>query len=473
MNNHPSSRITMLLLIVCGLLNHSVTAAAEKPNIIYILADDLGYGDLGCYGQKQIKTPNIDQLAADGIRFTQHYSGSTVCAPSRCCLLTGMHTGHARIRGNQPSLLTPGDVTVAALLKSAGYGTACIGKWGVGDPPPPGDPNKNGFDYFYGYLDMFHAHNYYPDYLWKNSSKVPVKGNVVEAIKRGGVAIKRSQYSHDLFESEALSYIESRAENKNPFFLYLPFTIPHANNEAGNEGMEVPNDSPYTLEQWPQAHKNHAAMISRLDITVGKIVALLKSLKIDEQTLVIFTSDNGPHREGGADPKFFQSSGELRGFKRDLHEGGIRVPLIARWGSQIKAGSTSDHVSAFWDFLPTACELAGVKIPETSDGISYVPALVGETAKQRKHDALYWEFHERGSVQAVRMGNWKLIRHFQGAAELYDLFADKSEQEDIASRHPDIVKKLEAVMDASRTNAEMFPLKSQPAPKKKSPSAKK
>ncbi|MCH7686598.1 MAG: arylsulfatase [Planctomycetes bacterium] len=465
--------MTIAVVVVCVWTSMccSETRADRKPNIIYILADDLGYGDLGCYGQTKIKTPSIDQLAAQGMRFTQHYAGSTVCAPSRCSLLTGLHTGHTRIRGNTPVLLTPADVTVAEVLKAAGYDTACIGKWGVGHPPPPGDPANNGFDYFFGYLDMYHAHNYFPDFLWKNGSKVPLQGNVVKVIGKGGVALKRSQYSHDLFTNEAVSFIEAHANSNKPFFLYLPFTIPHANNEAGNEGMEVPNDAPYTLEKWPQAQKNHAAMISRLDSSVGKIVSILDNLKIAEQTLVIFTSDNGPHKEGGADPEFFKSSGTLRGIKRDLYEGGIRVPFIARWTGKIKPGSYSDHVSAFWDFLPTACELANAKLPANIDGLSYLPTLLGQSQKQKKHEFLYWEFHEQGSIQAVRMGDWKLVRFFQGQTELFDLKTDPSEKQNVAANHPDVVKMIEAHLKTARTASKDFPLaprkpKKQPSPTK-------
>ncbi|HEX30232.1 TPA: N-acetylgalactosamine-6-sulfatase, partial [Candidatus Poribacteria bacterium] len=290
----------------------------RKPNIIFILADDLGYGDLGCYGQRLIETPNIDALAAEGIRFTQCYAGSTVCAPSRCALMTGFHTGHARVRGNKLIPLRPRDVTVAEILKGAGYTTAIIGKWGLGEPGTTGVPNLKGFDEWFGYLNQRRAHNYYPEYLWRNTEKYWIKGNM------NG---KKGVYSHDLFTEEALKFI--RRNRGNPFFLYLAYTIPHANNELGRKtgnGMEVPSDEPYSDRSWPQVEKNFAAMVTRMDRDVGRIVSLLKELGIDGETVIFFSSDNGPHREGGHDPKFFKSSGPLRGIKRDLYEGGIRVP---------------------------------------------------------------------------------------------------------------------------------------------------
>ena len=293
-------RLSAWLLGIASLLMclPSLAAAEPKaPNIIFILADDLGYGDLGCYGQKQVRTPNIDKMATEGVRFTQCYAGCTVCAPSRCCLMTGKHTGHAEVRGNALVPLRPEDTTVAEVLQGAGYTTGLVGKWGLGEPGTTGVPNRKGFDYFFGYLNQAHAHNYYPDYLWRNQDKVPLEGNVVEK----GVATKRAQYSHDLFTKEALAFVE---KNKTkPFFLYLAYTIPHANNEAGKQGMEVPDDAPYSDKDWPQQQKNHAAMITRLDRDVGTLLKRLKELELDENTIVFFTSDNGPHREGGADPR--------------------------------------------------------------------------------------------------------------------------------------------------------------------------
>ena len=323
--------------------------ASGRSNIIFILADDLGYGDLECYGQKRIRTPQIDRLAAEGMRFTQCYAGSTVCAPSRCTLMTGLHTGHARIRGNAQVPLEPDDVTVAEILKPAGYRTAIIGKWGLGNEGTTGVPNRHGFDEWFGYLDQVHAHNYYPEFLWRNERKWLLRGNA------NG---QKGEYSHDWFTRGALNFI--RINQKHPFFLYLAYTIPHANNELKDKGMEVPGDAPYSKEDWPQQEKNKAAMITRLDADIGKILDKLKELKIDQDTILFFSSDNGPHKEGGVDPQFFASSGPLRGIKRDLYDGGIRVPMIVRWPGHVKAESVSDFVWAFWDFPPTAAELAGV-----------------------------------------------------------------------------------------------------------------
>jgi arylsulfatase A-like enzyme len=439
-------------------------AEPRQPNILFILADDLGYGDLGCYGQKQIQTPNIDRLAVEGMRFTQCYAGSTVCAPSRCALMTGLHTGHGTVRGNALVPLRPEDLTVAELLHQANYATTLIGKWGLGEPGSTGIPNRKGFDYFFGYLNQVHAHNYYPDFLWRNQEKVPLAGNVV----KNNLATQRAQYSHDLFTKEALDFLDHRKRltPDKPFFLYLAYTIPHANNERGRaegNGMEVPSDAPYSDKPWPQAQKNHAAMITRLDADVGKLLERLKVHGLDEQTIIFFTSDNGPHKEGGADPKFFQSSGPLRGHKRDLTEGGIRVPMIARWPGKIKAGTVSDQVWAFWDFLPTAAELAQTKVPPGVDGISIVPALLAK-GEQKQHEFLYWEFHEGGSQQAVRMGNWKAIRPKLGAPlELYDLKTDIGETSNIAGQHPDLVAKIEAYLKTARTESKQWPL--QPAKK--------
>jgi arylsulfatase A-like enzyme len=437
----------------------------DQPNIVYILADDLGYGDLGCYGQKVIQTPNIDKLAAEGMRFTDHYAGSTVCAPSRCCLMTGMHTGHAWIRGNARVPLRPSDVTVAELLKQAGYTTGIIGKWGLGEPDTTGIPNKQGFDYWFGYLNQRHAHNYYPEYLWRNEEKYKLKNEVNHVIggrdrTPGGVATKRVEYSHDLFAAEALRFVE---ENKDrPFFFYLPFTIPHANDEAGKKGMEVPSYRLYADKDWPDPQKGHAAMITRMDGDVGRLMDKIKALGLDEKTLVMFSSDNGPHKEGGADPAFFHSSGPLRGYKRAVYEGGIRVPLIARWPGKIKAGSVSHHVSAFWDFLPTCCQLVGIKAPGGIDGISMLPTLLGRGAQQKEHEYLYWEFHEQGKKQAVRMGRWKGVRlncakRPNGPIELYDLENDLGEKHNIADEHPKIVAKIEGLMKTARVPNEHFP----------------
>jgi arylsulfatase A-like enzyme len=434
--------------------------APPRPNIIFILADDLGYGDLGCYGQQTIQTPNLDRMAAEGMIFTDHYAGSTVCAPSRCCLMTGLHTGHAWIRGNDRLPLRPADVTVAELLKQAGYTTGIVGKWGLGEPDTTGVPNQQGFDHWFGYLNQRHAHNYYPDYLWRNDRKVRLANEVTPVNPPGGVATQRVQYSHDLFTADALEFV--RQNRRRPFFLYLAYTIPHANNEAGRNGMEVPSYGPYANEDWPDPQKGHAAMITRMDGDIGRLLALLKRLRLDEKTLVLFSSDNGPHKEGGADPDFFDSNGALRGTKRDLYEGGIRVPLLARWPGRIAPGTGTPHVSAFWDFLPTCCELAGVTPPAGIDGVSYLPTLLGRPDLQKGHPYLYWEFHEQGKKQAVRMGRWKGVRlnaaqDPDGPIELYDLAADLGEAENIADRHPDIVKQIAELMVTARTPAEHWP----------------
>jgi arylsulfatase A-like enzyme len=445
----------------CAEMGSLVSAKRKRPNIIYILADDLGYGDLGCYGQKRIQTPNIDRMAADGMRFTDHYAGSTVCAPSRCCLMTGLHTGHAFIRGNDRIPLRPSDVTVAELLKQAGYTTGIIGKWGLGEPDTTGIPNRQGFDYFFGYLNQRHAHNYYPRYLWRNEEQVPLKNEVRDVNPPGGVATKRVEYSHDLFAAEALEFVEKNKDKK--FFLYLAYTIPHANNEARQQGMEVPSLEPYADKDWPAPQKAHAAMITRLDRDIGRLFDKLKELDLDRNTLVIFTSDNGPHKEGGGDPEFFNSSGQLRGYKRAMYEGGIRVPMITRWPGKIKQGSVTGHVSAFWDVLPTCCELAGVKVPEGIDGISLVPTLLGQGDRQKKHEYLYWEFHEQGKKQAVRFGDWKGVRlnvakNPNGPIELYNLKQDIGEKNNIAQKHPEIVEKIAGYMKTAWTRSEHWPL---------------
>lgn len=419
----------------------------RKPNIIFIMADDLGYGDLGCYGQKRIKTPNLDQLASEGLRFTQCYSGSTVCAPSRACLMTGLNTGHARIRGNKNVPLTPEDLTVAEILKKNGYSTGIIGKWGLGLENTTGTPNLKGFDEWFGYLDQTHAHNYYPEYLWRNNTKFTIGKNF---------ANQKGEYAQDLFIKATGNFI--RINQYKPFFLYLPYTIPHANNELKNEGMETPTDAPYTQENWPQQEKNKAAMITRLDGDVGIIMGLLKKYHIDTNTVVFFTSDNGPHKEGGSNPAFFQSSGPLRGIKRDLYEGGIRVPMMVRWPGVVKAGTVSDQPWAFWDFLPTAAAIAGVKPPEKIDGISMLPAILGN--KQEEHSNFYWEFHEGGFKQAVRMKDWKAVRLAPDKPwELYDLSKDIGESQNVAEQFPDIVTKVENYVKTARTESPDWPVR--------------
>lgn len=448
-----------LILVTIALIVFTAAVAAQtKPNIIFIHADDLGYGDLSCYGQRKFKTPNIDRLAAEGRRFTQYYAGSTVCAPSRSALMTGQHTGHTRIRGNARHPLLPEDLTVAEVLKStsgAGYKTALIGKWGLGEAGTTGVPNRQGFDYFFGYLNQRHAHNYYPTFLWRDDDRVKLRNVVPDEDKEGaGISTDKVDYTHDLMAEESLKVIERNSGG--PFFLYLAFTIPHANNEAKQKGMEVPDLGEFASKDWPDQEKAKAAMIARMDRDVGRVMALLKKLGVDDNTLVFFTSDNGPHREGGADPDFFDSNGPLRGIKRDLYEGGIRVPMIARWPKRIKAGAMSDQVWAHWDLLPTVADIAGVKPPAGVDGISMLNALLGK--KQRNHEFLYWEFHERGFSQAARMGDWKAVRGSPDSPlELYDLKNDLGEQNDVAAKHPEVVKKIEDYLKTCRTESELWP----------------
>lgn len=437
---------------------------ATRPNIIFIMADDLGYGDLGCYGQQVIQTPHIDQMAAEGMRFTDHYAGSTVCAPSRCSLMTGLHTGHAYVRGNREvrpmgQLPLPADTaTLPRVLQAAGYKTALMGKWGLGGPGSTGTPNNQGFDYFFGYLCQRHAHNYYPEFLFRNDERVPLKNKVEDAREDGsGVASEKVEYSHDLIEQEALAFLNENRDG--PFFLCLAATLPHANSGAGNEGMEVPDYGIYTHEQWPRAEKGRAAMITLLDRTVGRVLRRVRNLNIEENTVVLFTSDNGPHRAGGSDPNFFNSSGPLRGIKRDLYEGGIRVPLIAWWPGQIEAGAVAGHVSAFWDFMPTFADLAGAQTPENTDGLSMVPTLLGRPRRQRQHRFLYWEFHERGSKQAVRFGRWKAVRLPGGTLELFDLETDLGETTNVAADHPDVIARIQEYLARARTESEFWPLR--------------
>lgn len=444
--------VCLLLLTVPAL-----AADAAKPNIVLILADDLGYGDLGCYGQKRIQTQNIDRLATEGLRFTDFYAGCTVCAPSRCVLMTGYHTGHAHIRGNagrerpEIQVLRPQDVTAAEVLKlQAGYATALCGKWGLGDERTVGTPNKQGFDYFFGYLNQFHAHNYYPAYLFKNEDRFPLQ-NVVpgEGDFGDGVATKKVQYSPDLITAEALKWVEQHKDQQ--FFLYYAPTIPHANNEGKNAGMEVPDLGQYASTDWPANQKAHAAMISRLDADVGKLMALLKKLNLDERTLVLFSSDNGPHQEGGNDPQFNDSNGPLQGIKRDLTEGGIRVPFIARWPGQIAAGTTSHFVGGFQDFMPTAAELSGASgVPSDCDGLSIVPTLRGSAEKQKQHDLLFWTFYERGGGRAARSGDWKIVQQpLNSPVRLYNLAKDIGEAHDLAAEQPTIAADLTKKMDAA------------------------
>jgi arylsulfatase A-like enzyme len=433
-------QIIMMMLVV--LMAHQANIFAQKksvkPNIIFILADDFGYGDLGSYGQKLTKTPNLDQLAKAGTRFTQVYTSAPVCAPSRASLMTGKHQGHALIRGNNGKngeriSLRAEDLTIAEVLKTAGYRTGLVGKWGLGEPDTAGIPNKKGFDYFYGYLDQTLAHNYYPDYLWRNQEKVNLAGK---------------SYSADLFTDEALQFISR--ESKNPFFLYLAITLPHANNEltrkTGN-GMEIYSDAPYSNENWSQPNKNFAAMVTKMDTDVGKILALLKQLKIDDRTIVIFTGDNGPQGpvEGSYEATFFNSTGSLRGIKRSLYEGGIREPMIIRWPGKVQAGRVNNSIWSSYFLFPTLAEIAKAKIPSGLDGTSILPVWLGQQKPNPKF--LYWEFYEGGFVQAVRLGNWKALRKgLNGNIELYDLQNDVAETKDLSNENPKIVAEISEIM---------------------------
>jgi arylsulfatase A-like enzyme len=428
------------------------------------MADDLGYGDLGCYGQKVITTPHLDRMARDGMRFTQFYAGATVCAPSRSVLMTGQHHGHTRVRGNAGAAnpiaqaLRVEDTTVAKVLKNAGYHTALIGKWGLGDvgAAESGLPRKHGFDQFFGYLNQQHAHNHFPDFLWRNEDRVSLPNVVTRVGNNGaGYATKAVQYADDLFADEAIQYVN---DNKTqPFFLYWSMVVPHANNErtrALKNGAHVPDFGPYTNKDWPDPDRGQAAMITRLDGYVGRMLAELKKLGLAENTLVIFTSDNGPHNESNHNLARFNPSGPLTGIKRSLTDGGIRVPMIAWWPGKVKAGTESDHVASFADWMATAAELAGVTTPDGCDSISFVPTLVGHVDSQRKHEFLYWEFHEGGFKQAaLYQGRWKGIRRGSPDAPiaLFDQQAEISEMTDMAEKYPEITSKISQYLATART----------------------
>ncbi len=433
-------------------------SSADQPNIIYIMVDDLGYGDLGCYGQKVIQTPNIDRLAAEGMRFTDHYAGHTVCRPSRLVLWTGLHVGHTELIGNRSRSLTGQEPTVAGLLQKAGYATGGVGKWALGnvDHPSqidnPGHPNNNGFDYWFGYLNQGNAHNFYPTFLWENKQQVKLPGNVIDPrpAGRGRVSSERKSYSHDFMTNAAFEFI--RKSHRQPFLLHIHWTIPHANNEGGRltgDGMEVPDHGIYADQDWPSPEKGFAAMISYMDKDVGRMMKLLAELKIDDRTLVIFTSDNGPHSEGGHKHEFFNSNGDLQGFKRSMHEGGYRVPMIARWPGKVAAGTTSDLPCGAYDFLPTACEMVGAEVPGRTDGISYLPTLLGEPDRQKKHEYLYCASSEGATSVGVRFGKWKLVKYrakdknaTSDDWRLYDLDEDISEANNVAAQHPQTVQQI-------------------------------
>lgn len=426
-------------------------ASNARPNIILILADDLGIGDLGSYGQERIRTPHLDRMAADGMRFTQAYAGSTVCAPSRCCLMTGLHNGHGRIRDNIPHgvFLQPDDLTVAEVLKQAGYRTCAIGKWSLGNPGSWGLPQMQGFDEFFGYLDQDHAHNYYPEYLWDNEREV---------LQSGNRANKRRSYSPELFAKRASAFIEANAQR--PFFLYFAPTMPHWSDYPRDSprSQDIPADA-YANESWPEVERNYASMVTLLDAHVGRLLDRVRSLGISQQTLVVFASDNGPSAERLHRPAFFKSSGPFRGVKRELNEGGIRVPMLAQWAGTIQPGSVCEEICAFWDFLPTVAELAGLAAPEKTDGISLVSALRGKPRKQ--HDFLYWDYgHGRDRFsQAVRKGKWKAIRNGSASpVELYDLTRDPGEATNLAAQQPEVAAAMTKRMDLAMIPSADYPI---------------
>ncbi len=465
-------KFTKVLAAACCGLAVAAGAAVEKPNIIYILADDLGYGDLSCLGQEHFQTPNIDALKAKGMFFTQHYSGSTVCAPSRSALMTGQHTGHTFVRGNKEIMPEgqhpiPADVTlIPEMLKEAGYVSGAFGKWGLGFPGSEGEPLKKGFDVFYGYNCQRLGHHYYPFHLWDNDQKVILEGNAGTA---------KGTYGPTLIHERTIKFIEDNKDK--PFFAYVASIIPHAELAAPEKYMKMfsgkfEEPKPFKgldagpelrlgrYQSAPEPRAAFAAMITLLDDQVGEIVAKVEELGIADKTLIIFTSDNGAHQEGGADPKFFNSNGPFRGHKRDLFDGGVHVPMIACWPGKIAAGSESDHISAFWDMVPTFNELAGVSVPEDSDGISMVPALLGK-GDQPKHKYLYWEFHERGGRIAVRMGKWKGVRYNvlkdpNAPMKLFDVTVDPGEQKNVAGEHPEVVEQILGIMKKARTHSDIF-----------------
>lgn len=444
----------------------NLPSGPAMPNIILIVADDLGYGDVGCYGQTRIQTPNLDRLAKEGTRFTSFYAGSTVCAPSRSVLITGQHTGHTRIRGNVAgATLRPEDNSLALVLKGARYRNGLLGKWGLGDEGSTGLPGGKGFDDFAGYLNQSRAHDYYAPYIDRYDAeegqrRVELPQNFDN---------QRGQYLPDLFQKATLNFIRiNRPDAFNqfrPIFVLCTPTLPHANNELGRDtgnGMEIPDANPYDAQPWPQPERNKAAMISRLDRYVGEIIARLQEYRQDSNTIILFTSDNGPHSEGGVDAKFHNSSGPLRGQKRDLYEGGIRVPMLVRWPGKVPAGRVSDEPWAMWDLLPTLAELARIKPPKDIDGLSYLPTLLGQPQTNR-HEFFYWEFHERGFQQAVRTGDWKAVRTKLGAPlELYNLATDLGETNNVAAANPQVVARIEEHLKTARTDSPDYPVSAEP-----------
>ena len=444
-------------------------SAQDKPNIVFIMADDLGYGDIGAYGQQFIQTPNLDRMASEGLTFTQHYAGTSVCAPSRCVLMTGLHTGHSEIRANKEFApngqlpLSDSAVTIATVLKNNGYHTGLIGKWGLGEFGTSGDPIRHGFDFFYGYTDQVLAHNHFPEFLLRNGKK-ELLNNTVRYLDsnawhkgRGSVTTRKMDFADELFTQEAIRFIERNKDQ--PFFLYLPYIIPHDNGEA-EEGsrFEAPTQLHYKNKSgWTKDEKDYAASITYLDQYVGRILNYLKKAGIARNTLVIFTSDNGP----ATDRFRFNSSGGLRGIKRDLYEGGIRVPFVAWWPGTITAGTTTNHISTFYDFFATASALVGAADIPATDGISFLPVLLGR--QQESHPYIYFEIHEQSGGQALRKGDWKLVLNnmkseLPNAPELYNLAKDPLESSNIASDNPELVSELLDVIKTARTPSKMFPM---------------
>lgn len=475
-------RSCRLFLVVGAVLFLFEGLGRTAPNIVYILADDLGYGDLGCYGGKIIQTPRIDQMRAEGMKLTQHYSGSCMCAPTRSSLMTGKHTGHGWVRNNGSYLkkgsgggevfLPDAEVTVAEVLRGAGYVTGGVGKWGLGDEGTEGVPNRQGFDHWFGYLDQTMAHHYYPEFLLRNADKVLYPGNPE----------KRTHYSHDLFTEEGIGFIKKQHAARKPFFLYMAYTTPHVDLDVPDDSKaayigKIKEGEPYGTpggqhyRHEPQPHATFAGMVSRLDRDVGRLLDLLRELGIEKNTLVIFSSDNGPTSAGGADPEFFDGNGPLRGIKFDLYEGGIRCPFVAWWPGVIQPGTESGHVSAHWDMLPTFAELAGVEVPGSVDGISMAPLLTGRIGEQREHGHLYWESYNSGIQQAVRQGKWKLIRHQavskKPKVELFDLEKDMGETTPVGEQHAERVAELLKLMESSHVPNEHYALVPMPKVPKK------
>ena len=456
------SALTVAGLGLVGNLVKAKPPVGSRPNILFIFADDLGWGDIGCYGQTKIRTPHLDKMARNGMLFTSGYAGSTICGASRSCLLTGQHTGHTTCRDLaspvQPTvtpILRNNDITFAKLLQQAGYKTGCFGKWGLGDVGDSGHPNNQGFDEFYGYLDHTHAHFYYTDYLFRNSTSETLSGNL------GG---QKNQYTNDLITDEALLFIDNYSTQS--FLCYVPYTIPHAElavpQDSLNEYLGKFPETPYVDSSGHYAsqanpHAAYAAMITRLDSYVGRFLQKLKQRGIEEKTLIIFSSDNGPSTAGGIDPVFFNSNGPMSGLKRDLLEGGVRVPLLAQWKGTIKPGSVSDQFCAFWDLLPTFTEMSGLENPASIDGISLLPVLKGQP--QKEHEFLYYEFYGRGYSQAVRMREWKAVRRSSrnNPVELYKLNNDIAESQDVSAQYPEITNMMADIMKVEHNPDPLWP----------------